>query len=60
MGGVLFTPETMILDFFQRTYDAGATLAHWDRAGFEKSGPHVGHNLGAKAGDATDDPKPNA
>ena len=51
-------PEKMILDFFQSTYEAGATLAHWDRASFEKRGPDVGHNLGAKAGDATDDPKP--
>lgn len=53
-------PEKMILDFFQSTYEVGATFAHWDRAAFEKSGPDVGHNLGAKAGDATDDPKPKA
>lgn len=53
-------PDEMILDFFQSTYDAGATLAHWDRAALERRGPEVGRNLGAKAGDATDDPKPHA
>ncbi len=51
------TPEKMILDFFQTTYEAGAVVAHWDRAAFEKHGPDVGRNLGAKAGDVTDDPK---
>jgi len=49
-------PEKTILDFLQSTYEAGATLAHWDRAALEKSGPDVGRNLGAKAGSATDDP----
>ncbi len=53
-------PEKMILDFFQSTYEVGATSAHWDRAAFERPGPKVGRNLGAKVGDATDDPKPKA
>lgn len=51
-------PEKMILDFFQSTYEVGATLGHWNRDVFEKRGPDVGRNLGAKAGDRTDDPKP--
>lgn len=51
-------PEKMILEFLESTYEAGATLAHWDRAALEKAGPHVGYNLGAKAGSATDDPAP--
>ncbi|CAN5229845.1 DUF5996 family protein [soil metagenome] len=51
-------PEQMILDFLQSTYEAGATLAHWNRAALEKRGPDVGRNLGAKAGSATDDPTP--
>jgi hypothetical protein len=49
-------PEKMILEFLESTYEAGATLANWDRAALEKSGPEVGHNLGATAGSATDDP----
>ena len=52
-------PEKMILEFLQTTYDAGASLAHWDRAALEKRGPDVGRNLGATAGSATDDPGPN-
>lgn len=51
-------PEQMIADFLQSTYEAGATLAHWDRVALEKRGPDVGRNLGAKAGSATDDPTP--
>ena len=31
------SPDQALLDFFQSTYDAGATLAHWDRAGLERS-----------------------
>src|SRR5665213_521157 len=52
------TPEKMILDFLQSTYEVGAKLAHWDRAALEKPGPDVGRNLGAKAGSTTDDPAP--
>jgi hypothetical protein len=29
-------PERMLLQFFQSTYDAGADLAHWDRAALER------------------------
>ncbi|MGQ0570250.1 MAG: DUF5996 family protein [Armatimonadota bacterium] len=32
-------PERMILDFFESTYAAGATLAQWDRAALERSAP---------------------
>jgi hypothetical protein len=53
-------PEKMILDFLQSAYEAGTTLARWDRAALEKPGPDVGRNLGAKAGSATDDPEPKA
>ena len=52
-------PEEMILEFLQSTYEAGATLAHWDRYALGQPGPDVGRNLGAKAGSATDDPAPN-
>ena len=52
------SPEKMILDFLESTYEAGATLGHWDRTALEKRGPDVGRNLGAKAGSATDDPTP--
>jgi Family of unknown function (DUF5996) len=30
-------PEEMLLAFLQSTYEAGATLAHWDRANLERS-----------------------
>lgn len=30
------SPEQMLLKFFQRTYEAGATLAHWDREALER------------------------
>jgi hypothetical protein len=29
------SPEQALLEFFQSTYDAGATLAHWDREALE-------------------------
>ncbi len=29
-------PEQMLLEFLQSTYDAGANLAHWDRAALER------------------------
>ncbi len=32
------TPDAMLLDFFQTTYEAGATLARWDRANLERDG----------------------
>ena len=30
------SPEQVLLEFYQRTYEAGATLAHWDREALEK------------------------
>lgn len=33
---VASSPEQMLLDFFQSTYVAGATLAHWDRVALER------------------------
>jgi hypothetical protein len=30
------SPEQVLLEFFQSTYEAGATLAHWDREALEK------------------------
>jgi hypothetical protein len=30
------SPEQALLDFYQSTYEAGATLAHWDREALEK------------------------
>jgi uncharacterized protein DUF5996 len=30
------TPDDVLLEFFQSTYEAGATLAHWDRAALER------------------------
>jgi hypothetical protein len=30
------TPEQDLLDFFQSTYDAGATLGNWDRENLER------------------------
>lgn len=32
------SPEQALLDFFQSAYEAGATLAQWDRAALERSG----------------------
>ncbi len=31
------SPEQMLLDFFQSTYEAGATLAQWDREALERN-----------------------
>ena len=31
------SPDQALLDFFQSAYEAGATLAHWDRAALERS-----------------------
>src|SRR5690606_35256194 len=33
-------PDQLILDFFESTYDAGATLAGWDRAALEQEPPY--------------------
>jgi hypothetical protein len=30
-------PEQVLLDFYRSTYEAGATLAHWDRNALEKN-----------------------
>jgi hypothetical protein len=30
------SPEQMLLEFFQSTYEAGATLAHWNRQELEQ------------------------
>lgn len=35
------SPEAVLLDFFQSTYEAGANLAKWDRAELEVTGPNV-------------------
>ncbi|PWU08237.1 MAG: hypothetical protein C5B51_08140 [Terriglobia bacterium] len=32
------SPRAALLEFFQSTYDAAATLAHWDRAALETAG----------------------
>ena len=32
------SPEKTLMDFLQSTYEAGATLAHWDREALERSG----------------------
>jgi hypothetical protein len=32
-------PEADLMDFLQSTYEAGANLAHWDRAALERSAP---------------------
>jgi hypothetical protein len=34
------SPERTILDFIDSTYDAAATLAHWDRAALERPAPN--------------------
>ena len=31
------SPEQTLLAFFQSTYEAGATLAHWDREALERT-----------------------
>ena len=33
------SPSTTLLDFCQSTYEAGANLAHWDRASLERPSP---------------------
>jgi hypothetical protein len=33
------SPDQLILDFFQSTYEVGATLAGWDRAALERPNP---------------------
>ena len=33
------SPRTTLLDFLQSTYEAGANLGKWDRAGLERSAP---------------------
>ena len=30
-------PDETLLDFLQSTYEAAATLAHWDRAALERA-----------------------
>jgi len=36
------SPEKSLLDFCQSTYDAGANLAHWNRAELERPAAHTG------------------
>jgi hypothetical protein len=36
------SPEQSLLDFCQTTYDAGANLAHWNRAELERPTAHTG------------------
>jgi hypothetical protein len=33
------SPDQMIMDFFQSTYEVGATLAGWNRAALERPNP---------------------
>lgn len=33
------SPDATLLEFLQSTYEAGANLAHWDRAALERSSP---------------------
>ena len=35
------SPTSLLLDFAQSTYEAGATLAQWDRAALERPATHV-------------------
>lgn len=39
------SPEEVILEFFQSTYEAGAELAGWDRSRLERKPPEVGRNI---------------
>ena len=32
----LSSPDEAVLEFFQSVYDAGADLAHWDRAALDR------------------------
>ncbi|MGI8403145.1 MAG: DUF5996 family protein [Gemmatimonadaceae bacterium] len=43
-------PEKLILEFLQSTYEAGATLARWDRGALEHRGPAIGPQMTGKAG----------
>ena len=36
------SPEQSLFDFCQTTYNAGANLAHWDRAELEKPAAYAG------------------
>lgn len=40
------SPEQAILDFFESTYEGGATLAQWDRAALERKSPISSHRGG--------------
>jgi hypothetical protein len=42
------SPDQMILDFFQSTYEVGATLAGWDRAALERPDP-LPHRQGERS-----------
>ncbi len=35
------SPEQSLLDFCQATYNAGANLAHWNRAELERPAAHT-------------------
>jgi Family of unknown function (DUF5996) len=37
-----YSPEHSLLAFWQSTYDAGANLAHWNRAELERPAAHTG------------------
>src|SRR5436309_16112693 len=41
------SPDQLILDFFQSTYEVGTTLAGWDRAALERPAP-LPHRQGEK------------
>jgi hypothetical protein len=42
-------PDQVILDFYKSTYEIGATLAAWDRASLEASGPVESLSPGGRA-----------
>ena len=47
-------PEALILEFLESTYEAGATLAHWDRTALEQHPPaSLRGDLGARSGAMT-------
>jgi uncharacterized protein DUF5996 len=33
-------PDQLLLEFLQTTYEAAATLSHWDRPALERTRPH--------------------
>jgi hypothetical protein len=52
------SPDQLILDFFQSTYEVGATLAGWDRAAMERPDP-LPHRQGERH-ERLSPPQPNS